>query len=243
MPLQRLSCPGGAPQAGQAPLRKQRARPIREAIRLTRYVSTQGLAPPHTAGPKSPVLTAPVSAAPALFATVRARPGPFRPVKTASRRRRAGGDFDGTERAGTRSVGRKKGRHSAGECGEDRAPIRPSDDDLPSAAGPSPIKSSRVKPSRVRLDRSCGGMTVWIARTWGRGREGRGEGVVRITRSWLTVVTTDGASPVLAADHELGHRPRSPRRPAAHRGPNERLGSPVTHWPRERLTRAHRVSE
>ena len=30
------------------------------------------------------VLIAPVSAAPALFATIRARPGPFRHVKTAS---------------------------------------------------------------------------------------------------------------------------------------------------------------
>ena len=38
---------------------------------------------PQTDG--SPVLTAPVSAGPALFATVRARPGPFRrTVKTAS---------------------------------------------------------------------------------------------------------------------------------------------------------------
>ena len=35
----------------------------------------------------SPVLTAPVSAAPALFVTVGARPSPFRPVKIASRRR------------------------------------------------------------------------------------------------------------------------------------------------------------
>ena len=34
-----------------------------------------------------PILTAPVSAAPALFATVRERPGPFRSAKTASRRR------------------------------------------------------------------------------------------------------------------------------------------------------------
>ena len=48
----------------------------------------------------SPVLTAPVSAVPALFATVRARTGPFRPVKTAS--------------SGTC-------RNSADGCGEDRA--------------------------------------------------------------------------------------------------------------------------
>ena len=62
------------------------------------------------------ILTAPVSAVPALFATVRARLGPFRPVKSA-----AGGGFDGTERTGTRSDGRKQGRNSADGCGEDRA--------------------------------------------------------------------------------------------------------------------------
>ena len=33
----------------------------------------------------------------------------------------AGGGFDGTERAGTRSDGRKQGRNSADGCGEDRA--------------------------------------------------------------------------------------------------------------------------
>ena len=33
----------------------------------------------------------------------------------------AGGGFDGTERAGTRSDGRKQGRNSADRCGEDRA--------------------------------------------------------------------------------------------------------------------------
>ena len=32
-----------------------------------------------------------------------------------------GGGFDGTERAGTRSDGRKQGRNSADGCGEDRA--------------------------------------------------------------------------------------------------------------------------
>ena len=49
-------------------------------------------------------------AVPAPFATVRARPGPFRPVKTAPGA--PGGGFDGTERAGTRSDGRKQGRNS-----------------------------------------------------------------------------------------------------------------------------------
>ena len=48
----------------------------------------------------SPVLTAPVSAAPALFATIRARPEGLEPP---------GGGFDGTERAGTRSNGHKQG--------------------------------------------------------------------------------------------------------------------------------------
>ena len=51
--------------------------------------------------------------------TVRARLDPFRPVKTASIA--AGGGFDGTERAGTRSDSRKQGRNSADGCGEDRA--------------------------------------------------------------------------------------------------------------------------
>ena len=68
------------------------------------------------------VLTAPVSAAPALLATVRARPGPFCTVKTAYRR--PGGGFDGTERDGpgrARMVAtRTQGRNSADECGEDR---------------------------------------------------------------------------------------------------------------------------
>ena len=52
------------------------------------------------------VLTAPVSAVQAMFATVRARRGPFCPFKTASSA--AGGGFDGTERAGTRSDGRNR---------------------------------------------------------------------------------------------------------------------------------------
>ena len=45
-----------------------------------------------------PVLTAPVSAVPALFATVRARPGAFRPFKTASRRAWRRFWRDGTDR-------------------------------------------------------------------------------------------------------------------------------------------------
>ena len=57
--------------------------------------------------------TAPVNAVPALFATDRARPGP--PPGA------AGGGFDGTERAGTRSDGREQGGNSADGCGEDRA--------------------------------------------------------------------------------------------------------------------------
>ena len=52
------------------------------------------------------------------------RPGPFRPVKTASSgggRYWCGGSFDGTERAGPRSDGRTQGQNSADGCGEDRA--------------------------------------------------------------------------------------------------------------------------
>ena len=64
-------------------------------------------------------------AVPALFATVRARPDPFRPVKTASSGAGpAGGGFDGTERAGTRSDGREQGRDSADGCGEDRTSVQ-----------------------------------------------------------------------------------------------------------------------
>ena len=37
----------------------------------------------------------------------------------------AGGGFDWTERAGTRSDGRKQGRHSADGCGEGRAILSP----------------------------------------------------------------------------------------------------------------------
>ena len=57
------------------------------------------------------VLTAPVSAVPALFATVRARPGPIRPVKTALSGALDG--FDGTDRARTRLDGHKQSRNGA----------------------------------------------------------------------------------------------------------------------------------
>ena len=82
----------------------------------------QGLLPRLPGAVLSPVLTAPVNAIPTLFATVRARLGRFRPVKTASSGAPAatGGGFDGTEPAGTRSNGRKQGRNSADRCGEDR---------------------------------------------------------------------------------------------------------------------------
>ena len=53
-----------------------------------------------------------------MFATIRARPGPSRPVKTATSA--AGGGFDGTEQAGTHSDSRKQGRNSADRCGKDR---------------------------------------------------------------------------------------------------------------------------
>ena len=48
---------------------------------------------------------------------------PLRRVKTASNgaRRAAGSGFDGTERTGTRSDGRRQGRNSVDSCGEDRA--------------------------------------------------------------------------------------------------------------------------
>ena len=58
----------------------------------------------------------PVSAVPALFATVRTRPCSFRPVKTAFRRREA----VLTGRNGPRCAW-KQGRNSADGCGEDRA--------------------------------------------------------------------------------------------------------------------------
>ena len=50
---------------------------------------------------------------------VPARPVPSKPPPAA--RRRTGGGFDGTERAGTRSDGLKQGRDSADGCCEDRA--------------------------------------------------------------------------------------------------------------------------
>ena len=64
-----------------------------------------------------PVLTAPVSAVPALFATVRVHPDPFRPVKTVSS---GASRFDGTKRAEMRSDRRQQGRNSSDGCGEDR---------------------------------------------------------------------------------------------------------------------------
>ena len=51
--------------------------------------------------------------------TVQGKAGRLIPEKTAPAG--AGGGFDGTERAGTRSGGRKQGRNSADGCGEDRA--------------------------------------------------------------------------------------------------------------------------
>ena len=49
-------------------------------------------------------------------------PSASRPVPCRQSRPRPAGDgFDGTERAGTRSDGRKQGRNSADGCGEDRA--------------------------------------------------------------------------------------------------------------------------
>ena len=72
---------------------------------------------PH--GVLRPVLIAPVSAIPALLATVRRRPGPFCAIKTASSA--AGSGFHMTEWAGTRSDGRKQGRNSADGCGEEWA--------------------------------------------------------------------------------------------------------------------------
>ena len=67
--------------------------------------------PPQSPGPHRTV-----SAISVLIATVRARPAPDV----------AGGGFAGTERAGTRSDGRKQGRNSADGCGEDRPLSGPS---------------------------------------------------------------------------------------------------------------------
>ena len=57
------------------------------------------------------------------FGPVCDRPSASRPVPSRQNRLQAaaGGGFDGTERAGTRSADRKQGRHSADGCGEDRA--------------------------------------------------------------------------------------------------------------------------
>ena len=51
---------------------------------LSSKTVTSGCLVPDRVKVISPVLAAPVSTVPALFATVPARPGPFRPVKTAS---------------------------------------------------------------------------------------------------------------------------------------------------------------
>ena len=63
-----------------------------------------------------PVLTAPVSA-------VLTAPDSAVPARQNLQRRQAppGGGFDGTERVGAPSDGRKQGRNSADGCGEDRA--------------------------------------------------------------------------------------------------------------------------
>ena len=79
--------------------------------------------PGHLCLQSRPVLTAPVSAVPALFATVRARLGPARFVPSKPPPGAPEGGFDGTKRAGTRSAGRKQGRNSADGCGEDRASV------------------------------------------------------------------------------------------------------------------------
>ena len=59
----------------RAARRRRHARPLRRSRRASGAL---------VLSVSNPVLTAPVSAVPALFATVRARPGPLRPVKTAS---------------------------------------------------------------------------------------------------------------------------------------------------------------
>ena len=79
----------------------------------------------------SPVLIAPVSAVPALCrnSAVCDRPSASRPNPSRQTRLQArleagltpGGGFDGPERTGTRSDGRKQGLHRADGCGEDRA--------------------------------------------------------------------------------------------------------------------------
>ena len=75
----------------------------------------------------SPVLTAPVSAVHTLFATVRARPGPFLPVKPASslqvlenRLQALEAFLTGRNGPGRARTVRKQGRNSADGCGEER---------------------------------------------------------------------------------------------------------------------------
>ena len=78
----------------------------------------------------------------------------------------AGGDFDKTERAGTRSDGRKRDRNSADGCGEDRAsdvsdrgthvcgylPINSGDwsQDTPATTKPRRMYTNPVSVQRVR---------------------------------------------------------------------------------------------
>ena len=64
-------------------------------------ISSLARSSPHPSAPFQPSL--------------RPSPGPFRTVKTASSA--AGGGFDGTGGAGTRSDGRKQGRNGADGCG------------------------------------------------------------------------------------------------------------------------------
>ena len=67
--------------------------------------------------------------------------GPVGGRPSASRRAAAlRGGFDGTERAGTRSDGRKRGRNSAGGCGEDRS----SDRMVRLCVRPSPVRRCRL---------------------------------------------------------------------------------------------------
>ena len=113
-----------------------------------------------TCSPSRPVLTASASAVPALCATVRARPGPFRHVQTASSV--AGGGCDGTERV-TLSDGRTQGRHSADGCSEDRAsaglrsvgPVCR----LPATSG-APSSGSRRRFGRHNMAPVC---SIWLA--------------------------------------------------------------------------------
>ena len=67
-------------------------------------------------------------------------PAPLEAV-AAGASKAAGGGFDGTERAGTRSDGRKQGRSSADGCGEDRASGHPGR----RARGAAPARAARCR--------------------------------------------------------------------------------------------------